>query len=148
MSIVEEFTTTKSSPPTHDAMGNPYVHMACDGACTVDGEGGCAWFDGTTYNSARCNHKTTNNQQEYSGLINLMQGLKDKNFEDRALIMMDSQLVVYQMNGRYGVKNEGLKPYYAKAKALESTIDAEIVWVPRTNKIMGKIDKMAKEAAR
>ena len=146
--MVEEFTTTASTPPTHDALGNPYVHMACDGACSPKGDGGCAWFDGSTYKSKKYAQKTTNNQQEYMGLINLLQSLVDNNFDGRALIMMDSQLVVYQMTGIYGVKNDGLKPYYAKAKTLESLLDVEITWVPRTNAIMGKIDKLAKEASR
>lgn len=148
MSEVESFRTTASVYPLFDAMGNPLVHMACDGACKPDGRGGCAWFDGTKYHKASCANKTTNNQQEYTGLINLMQQLVNEKFDGRALIMMDSQLVVYQMNGKYGVKTEGLKPYYAKAKQLESLLDVEIIWVPRSNPIMGKVDTLAKEASK
>jgi ribonuclease HI len=134
--------------PTHDALGNPFVHMASDGACTSNGDGGCAWFDGVNYHKLKCKVKSTNNKEEYKGLIYLLQTLITTKFDGRALIMMDSQLVVNQMNGSYSVKNEGLKPLYAKAASLASLLDVEIIWVPRTHPIMGKVDKLAKEAAR
>lgn len=147
MSDIENFQTTDSIPPTVDAMGNVMVHMASDGACTVDGRGGHAWFDGKGYHSRKTTGKTTNNKEEYRGLIALLDSLVN-NFDGRALIMMDSQLVVCQMNGEYSVKSEGLKPLYMKAKTLASLLDVEIMWVPRTHPIMGKVDKLAKEAAR
>lgn len=143
---MEEFITTNATPPTHDGMGTPFVHMACDGACDAYGNGGCAWFDGTRRQSSHDAGRTTNNKQEYLGLINLMKTLKNNGFTDRALILMDSQLVVFQMNGKYRVKDAGLLPYYQEAKSLESQLDVTIMWVPRTYPLMAEIDKMAKEA--
>lgn len=145
---VEEFQTTKSMPPEVDGMGNPLRQMGCDGACTADGAAGCAWFDGTSHHQLKMKGRCTNNQAEYMGLVSLLQQLVNEKFDGRGLIMMDSQLVVSQMDGTYSVRNEGLKPYYLKAKQLTSLLDVDIMWVPRSHPIMGQIDKLAKEAAR
>lgn len=51
-------------------------------------------------------------------------------------LRMDSQLVVHQLNGRWGVKNEGLKPLVAEGHRRLSRLrdggrDVRIRWVPR-----------------
>jgi ribonuclease HI len=64
----------------------------------------------------------TNNVAEYSGLVKILEKALElgyKNIEVR----MDSELVVKQIKGEYRVKNEGLKPLFAKAKLLASKFD-------------------------
>jgi ribonuclease HI len=86
----------------------------------------------------------TNNVAEYTGLVKILEKAKElgyKNIEVR----MDSELVVKQMNGLYRVKNEGLKPLFAKAKVLANTFSSfTIVHVRReSNK---SADKLANDA--
>lgn len=59
----------------------------------------------------------TNNQAEYEALIWGLETALDHGVT-RLRVCADSELVVHQMNGRYRVKNEGLKPLFAKAQAL------------------------------
>lgn len=73
----------------------------------------------------------TNNVAEYEALIwgletALHQGVT------RLRVCADSELVVRQVNGVYRVKNEGLKPLFAKVKALLGRFaSVEIVHVRR-----------------
>ena len=140
--------TTKTIPPKTDIAGNELVHMSCDGACTAEGKAGAAWFDGKEYRPIPLPQCSTNNQAEYMGLISLLTHLDKSKFTGRALIMMDSQLVVYQVNGKYGVKAAGLLELWQQVQSLLSIIDAEVMWVSRENLIMKKVDLLAKGAAR
>lgn len=61
--------------------------------------------------------KTTNNVAEYKGLIlglHKAQELGAREVEVRA----DSELMIRQLNGKYAVKADGLKPLYNEAMAL------------------------------
>jgi ribonuclease HI len=73
----------------------------------------------------------TNNQAEYSGMIyglKSAQNLGIKNLE----VAGDSQLIIYQMTGKYQVKNEALKPYHKEAKLLEAGFEKiSFNWIPR-----------------
>lgn len=140
--------TTDTILPATDTSGIPYVHMSCDGACTTDGKAGTAWFDGEKYYDLHLPQCSTNNQAEYMGLISLLKHLIKTDFKGRALIMMDSQLVVCQVTGKFRVKKAELVPFYKEATALLSAIDAELRWVSRENPIMNKVDILAKGAAR
>jgi ribonuclease HI len=63
----------------------------------------------------------TNNYAEYRGLIaGLAIAVELK--ADAAEFIMDSELVVRQMNGEYKVKNENIMNLYHDAKALSSLI--------------------------
>src|SRR5439155_21754653 len=75
--------------------------------------------------------KTTNNVAEYKGLIlglRKAQQLGAREVEVRA----DSELMINQLNGKYAVKAEGLKPLYNEAMALlKSFGDWHAEHVPR-----------------
>jgi len=61
--------------------------------------------------------KQTNNVAEYKGLLlglHKAQELGAREIEVRA----DSELMIRQINGKYAVRNEGLKPLYNEAMAL------------------------------
>lgn len=58
--------------------------------------------------------KATNNQAEYEGVILALE-LAGQLGAKKLEVRMDSELVVRQLEGAYKVKNEGLKPYYARA---------------------------------
>jgi ribonuclease HI len=74
---------------------------------------------------------TTNNIAEYTAAIlgleyAVQQGATKVN------LFADSELLVKQLNGEYKVKNEGLKPLHAKAKALIGKIgDVSVKYIRR-----------------
>lgn len=70
----------------------------------------------------------TNNQAEYQALVlalekskELLQGSSDQKIIECNL---DSELVVNQLNGKYRIKNEGLKPLFKKISSLISKFDS------------------------
>jgi len=74
---------------------------------------------------------TTNNQAEYQAIIAAMEkaiGMGAK----QVTVKSDSELVVEQINGRYKIKNTGLRPLYQKVVQLAGSIESfAIVYVPR-----------------
>ncbi len=73
--------------------------------------------DGTRIRLKEALGRTTNNVAEYKGLLLGLRKAHEigaREVEVRA----DSELMIRQLNGRYAVKNEGLKPLYNEAKAL------------------------------
>jgi ribonuclease HI len=73
----------------------------------------------------------TNNQAEYRAVIAALENairLGARQVE----LNSDSELVVRQINGRYRVKNEALKPLFGKVKELQSSLEScTINHVPR-----------------
>jgi len=92
------------------ARGNP--GPAAAGVVIKDAADGQVIFAGGFYIG-----RATNNVAEYAGLIRGLTKaaqLKAKSVAVRS----DSQLMVYQINGLYRVKNEGLKPLFEQARQL------------------------------
>jgi len=58
---------------------------------------------------------TTNNQAEYRALIALLKRLP---FDVRAVVKLDSRLVVHQVGGRWKINDDELRCLCAKAKRL------------------------------
>jgi ribonuclease HI len=73
----------------------------------------------------------TNNVAEYTAaIIALEHAVKLQ--ASRVKLYADSELLVKQLNGLYKVKNEGLKPLYAKIKELIAKIGVvEVQYIPR-----------------
>jgi len=95
----------------------------------------------------------TNNQAEYNGvvaaleeIVKLLNGQIAKNNLPSIEVFLDSQLIVEQMNGRYKIKNEGLKPLYWKIRELIMDLGSKVSFkhIPREeNK---HADKLVNEA--
>jgi ribonuclease HI len=119
---------------------NLIIHT--DGGCR-DNPGAGSWAftgkftDGTPLIDSGFLCRTTNNQAEYRGLeaacitvLNL-----DNNLPHSVAIYSDSQLIVNQINGRWGVSNDILRPYYLSAKAaycaLQERCPTTLTWVRR-----------------
>lgn len=64
----------------------------------------------------------TNNQAEYNGLIFALE-LAKKLKAKKVKIMLDSELVVNQLLGKYRVKNESLKPLFQKVLSLTNNFE-------------------------
>ncbi len=96
---------------------------------------------------------TTANVAEYRALIDGLQKAQELGAKGvRAL--MDSELVVRQLTGRYRVKSEGLRPLYQRASGLIATFERfECRHVPReqnarADELAGKAAKRSKERHR
>ena len=81
--------------------------------------------------------ETTNNQAEYEALVRALGELKQMFGEElRGLqleVRMDSELVVRQLEGRYKVKDAGLKQQFAKVEQMrmEDAPNIMFVHIPR-----------------
>ena len=76
----------------------------------------------------------TNNQAEYLGVIEALRYLiKNKKIYDTIFCYLDSELIVQQLNGKYKIKNEGLKPLYWQVRDLVMSLGGKIqfVYIPR-----------------
>lgn len=73
--------------------------------------------------------KRTNNEAEYEALLMALEWL-NKNKESvtgrKISFLLDSQLMVRQLNGDYKVKSKNLKPLVAKTMLLERSLDNKI----------------------
>lgn len=77
----------------------------------------------------------TNNIAEYKAVIRAMKEAKKLKAKE-IVINSDSQLVVNQLNGKFRVKHEGLKPAYKEAKKLMGGMKVKLRLIPREkNKI-------------
>ena len=73
----------------------------------------------------------TNNIAEYAAVIAGLEKAVEMGLSE-VTVMMDSQLVVRQLNGGYKVKNAKLKELYSRAKrAIESLDGCRFVHIPR-----------------
>jgi ribonuclease HI len=74
---------------------------------------------------------TTNNQAEYQALV---AGLKKAISlgAKQVVVNSDSELLVMQLQGKYKIKNTGLKPLYSEAVKLAYALESfKIVAIPR-----------------
>lgn len=82
--------------------------------------------------------KSTNNLAEYAALNEaLCWALDNVQGQAEVTIMMDSQLVIKQMNGEYDVNSDNLKTRYLYAKKVINElnmkgISVNLKWIPRT----------------
>ncbi|RMF05846.1 reverse transcriptase-like protein [Candidatus Woesearchaeota archaeon] len=88
---------------------------------------------------------TTNNVAEYQSLIiALEEALKHK--PESVRVIMDSELVVRQMNGEYKVKAAHLEPLFEKAKELAEKIgNVSFENVRRSDSYQSEADRMVNE---
>ena len=73
----------------------------------------------------------TNNIAEWAGLVAGLRHLR-QHYPDRGVhIFGDSQLVIYQLTGKYACKKEHLLPYLQEARQLLDGVDWKAEWVRR-----------------
>jgi ribonuclease HI len=88
----------------------------------------------------------TNNEAEYQGLI---LGLEEaeRHGARRLNVHMDSELIVRQITGAYRVKNERLKLFYNRAKAMLQEFESYDIFHVR-REFNAQADALASRAAR
>jgi ribonuclease HI len=72
----------------------------------------------------------TNNVAEYRALIAGLTWLQDCGYAG-IHVRGDSQLVIYQLTGRYRVNSPALRPLHQEALALARELDVILTWVRR-----------------
>lgn len=89
----------------------------------------------------------TNNQAEYTAVIKALEWVLENTEGDIKIeFLLDSQLVVEQLNGRYKLKNEGLKPLFQEIQEQIDELGGNITfkYVPREqNKAADKLVNLA-----
>lgn len=91
----------------------------------------------------------TNNQAEYNALLFGLKRARELRINDLE-VMMDSELVVKQMNGHYKIKNELLIPIYEKVKELVLAFEnIRFGYVPRAlnKEADGEVNRILDEQA-
>ena len=80
----------------------------------------------------------TNNEAEYLAIISALNGVTDK--DNHIIILSDSQLVVNQLNHKYGINNQNLRRLASQVWVLEKKFDKfELHWVRRSENKAGKM---------
>ncbi|MCR9143931.1 MAG: ribonuclease HI family protein [bacterium] len=138
--------------------------LYCDGACRGNpgpSAIGAVIYRGDTTIEEISEHigVATNNEAEYRSLIRGLEAIRALTSGDGAAgadhqagpdkiqiqVFMDSELVVRQVEGRYKVKNERLKPLYQQVRALLADFpDWSIRHVPRAKN--AEADRLANAA--
>ena len=108
------------------------------------------------FESGKYIEEATNNQAEYKAVIEALKWLTDNRSqftEDLEIeCFLDSQLIVEQLNQRYKLKNEGLKPLFWQVRELVVQLGGKVSFkfIPReknteADKLVNKaIDKATK----
>jgi ribonuclease HI len=135
---------TAATPETEDDRTTlpGTVTVWFDGACEPRNPGGHGTYgiviedgDGTILTTDRgyIGHGDgiTNNVAEYTGLIEALEYVHDRNPDAYVTVHGDSQLAIRQMTGQYQVRSERLRPLWQKAQTLARDLDVTFEWVPR-----------------
>ena len=135
-------------PPTKSPFGSAETAVVhADGASRGNpgpASYGCVYLDGDgrpAFGEAAAIGRATNNVAEYRGCLAALHRLAGWKVR-RAVVRLDSQLVVRQLEGRYRVKDATLRGWYAKV--VEQARDFERIdfeYVPRAEN--SDADRMA-----
>lgn len=88
--------------------------------------------------------RTTNNEAEYAALLAALERLAELGVAEVS-VFSDSELLVYQMNGKYKVKANNLRPLWDAARQLAGTFGRfSIQHIPRLAN--WEADRLANEA--
>jgi ribonuclease HI len=93
-------------------------------------------------------YNVTNNQAEYQGLINGLDYMVRQGMSCGTLYVRgDSQLVIRQMEGRFRVKSDNLKPYHNEANESVDQVDcSRITYKLIARERNGEADGLANQA--
>lgn len=142
---------------TEQSKKKPAVTVYCDGLCEPNpgGIATCGWvaFDGGgllhRHSSVVCRGSgATNNVAEYGAVISALGWLLANGYASRRTVVhSDSQLLVYQLAGRYAVRSPNIVPLHAQVADLARAF-REVVfrWIPREEN--AEADALSRDAYR
>jgi ribonuclease HI len=91
--------------------------------------------------------RMTNNQAEYQGVIKALEWFEEKGLKGSQInFFLDSQLIVKQLNQRYKLKNQGLKPLFwqIREKILRNGLSCSFGYISREKNTQA--DRLVNEA--
>jgi len=95
---------------------------------------------------ADCLGRMTNNQAEYTALIRALEHALELGPEHRVVVHSDSELMVKQMSGQYGVKNADLRPLYEEARDLAHAFRGGVEFRHVRRALNSRADALCNEA--
>ena len=119
------------------------LDIFCDGLCEPVNPGGTATWgfvvkrDGVIIKQdcgiLGSGAGMTNNVAEYSAAVNAIKWLKEHHLmAEDVTLLSDSPLLIYQLQGRYAVRSERLRPLYNQLiKDLKAFKKVSFRWIPR-----------------
>jgi len=116
------------------ARGNPGPAAIGFVICTADGK--------VIEEGAECIGEMTNNRAEYRAMLKAIEMAKTLK-GSKLLCHADSELIVYQLEGRYRIKDAGLKTLAEKVKSAAGAFE-EVRWkqIPREHPMIKRADKL------
>ena len=111
------------------------MHLHCDGAGWDGKRSRCVVWDvskNKVLKEVNYPKKYTNNEMEYAAVIYALQ-----NCNNGTLIKTDSQLVAYQISGKYKARQPAMKRGLSKALELMKDRNIKIIWIPREQNLAG-----------
>jgi ribonuclease HI len=120
------------------ARGNP--GPAAIGAVICDAHGN------VVAETAECIGEMTNNKAEYRAMLKALE-LAKAHKGTRLLCHGDSELIIFQLQGRYRIKDAQLKVLAERVKSAASGFEA-VTWkqVPREHPMIARADKLLNQA--
>lgn len=120
------------------ARGNPGPAAIGYVVCRPDGE--------ILKEGAECIGDTTNNKAEYRAMLKAIETARALN-ATQLLCHGDSELIVFQLQGRYRIKDLNLQQLAEKVKSAAKGLEA-ITWkqVPREHPMISRADKLLNQA--
>ena len=125
------------------------MRLYTDGACKGNpGPAAAAWLlidDGEVLlEGSEYLGQGTNNVAEYTALLRGMEACINNGYRD-VRVLSDSQLCIYQINGKYRVKEKHLEPFFEEVHRLRQEFKGiEFLWVEREDEWVERCDRMAK----
>jgi ribonuclease HI len=125
------------------------AHLYFDGACRGNpGPASVGWVivtdAGIVAEGSDTIGRATNNQAEYEALVAVLEAARDYGY-DEVQIRGDSELIVKQVTGEYGVNDPDLREYRVRVHELLGAFDDwSISHVPR--EINDRADELANDA--
>jgi ribonuclease HI len=145
--VVQGADTGRVEALLRDGEGRAHVYF--DGAARGNpGPAAVGWVivtsDGIVTEGGGRIGETTNNRAEYGALVRALEVAADYGF-DEVEVRGDSELVVKQVRGEYGVNDPGLREYRVRVRELlDSFGEWSLSHVPR--EINARADQLANEA--
>jgi ribonuclease HI len=95
---------------------------------------------------AECIGEMTNNKAEYRAMLKALEMAK-KHGGTRLLCHGDSELIIFQLQGRYRIKDAQLKVLAEKVKSAAGEFEG-VIWkqVPREHPMISRADKLLNQA--
>lgn len=100
---------------------------------------------------SKCIGIATNNQAEYTAVIEALKWVSNhltatSEVAVEVEFFLDSQLVVEQLNGRYKLKNEGLKPLFWEVRELTLKLGGKVTFQHISREQNKEADRLVNEA--